>query len=31
MLNETPLVPDLEQLERMVAEETSVMPERDTV
>jgi chemosensory pili system protein ChpC len=29
MLNETPLVPDLEQLERMVADETSVMPERD--
>jgi chemosensory pili system protein ChpC len=29
MLNETPLIPDLEQLERMVAEETSVMPERD--
>ena len=29
MLNETPLVPDLEHLERMVAEETSVMPERD--
>jgi chemosensory pili system protein ChpC len=29
MLNETPLVPDLEQLECMVAEETSVLPERD--
>lgn len=29
MLNETPLVPDLERLERMVAEETSVMPDRD--
>jgi chemosensory pili system protein ChpC len=30
MLNETPLVPDLERLELMIAEETSVMPERDT-
>jgi chemosensory pili system protein ChpC len=30
MLNETPLVPDLERLERMIAEETSVTPERDT-
>lgn len=30
MLNETPLVPDLEKLEQMIAEETSVMPERDT-
>jgi chemosensory pili system protein ChpC len=30
MLNETPLIPDLERLEIMVAEETSVMPERDT-
>lgn len=29
MLNETPLIPDLERLEIMVAEETSVMPERD--
>ena len=29
MLNETPLVPDLERLEAMIAEETSVMPERD--
>jgi len=29
MLNETPLVPDLERLELMIAEETSVMPERD--
>lgn len=26
MLNETPLVPDLEKLEIMIAEETSVMP-----
>ena len=30
MLNETPLVPDLERLELMIADETSVMPERDT-
>jgi chemosensory pili system protein ChpC len=30
MLNETPLIPDLERLESMIAEETSVMPERDT-
>jgi chemosensory pili system protein ChpC len=29
MLNETPLVPDLERLEAMIADETSVMPERD--
>jgi len=29
MLNETPLVPDLERLEAMIAEETSLMPERD--
>jgi chemosensory pili system protein ChpC len=29
MLNEMPLIPDLERLETMVAEETSVMPERD--
>ncbi len=29
MLNETPWVPDLERLELMIAEETSVMPERD--
>ena len=29
MLNETPLVPDLERLEAMIAEETSFMPERD--
>jgi chemosensory pili system protein ChpC len=29
MSNETPLVPDLERLETMIAEETSVMPERD--
>lgn len=29
MLNETPLVPDLERLENMIADETSVMPERD--
>ena len=29
MLNETPLVPDLDRLEAMIAEETSVMPERD--
>jgi chemosensory pili system protein ChpC len=26
MVNETPLIPDLERLEQMVAEETSVMP-----
>jgi chemosensory pili system protein ChpC len=31
MLNETPLIPDLERLESMVADETSVMPERDVV
>lgn len=30
MLNETPLVPDLERLEAMVAEETSVMPPDQT-
>jgi len=29
MLNETPLVPDLERLELMIAEETSVLPERE--
>jgi chemosensory pili system protein ChpC len=29
MLNETPMIPDLERLEVMIAEETSVMPERD--
>jgi len=29
MLNETPLVPDLERLEAMIADETSFMPERD--
>jgi chemosensory pili system protein ChpC len=29
MLNETPLLPDLERLEIMIAEETSVVPERD--
>ncbi|HEY3732153.1 MAG TPA: chemotaxis protein CheW [Steroidobacteraceae bacterium] len=29
MLNETPMVPDLERLEVMIADETSVMPERD--
>jgi len=29
MLNETPLLPDLERLEVMIAEETSVLPERD--
>ncbi len=29
MLNEIPLIPDLERLELMIAEETSVMPERD--
>jgi chemosensory pili system protein ChpC len=29
MLNEAPLIPDLERLELMIAEETSVMPERD--
>jgi chemosensory pili system protein ChpC len=29
MQNETPLVPDLERLELMIAEETSVIPERD--
>jgi chemosensory pili system protein ChpC len=26
MINETPLIPDLERLEQMIAEETSVMP-----
>jgi chemosensory pili system protein ChpC len=26
MVNETPLIPDLERLEQMIAEETSVMP-----
>ncbi len=26
MINETPLIPDLERLEEMIAEETSVMP-----
>jgi len=31
MLNEVPLVPDLERLEMMVAEETSVAPERETL
>jgi hypothetical protein len=25
-VNETPLIPDLERLEQMIAEETSVMP-----
>lgn len=29
MLNETPLIPDLERLEIMIAEETSVQAERD--
>jgi len=29
MLNETPLIPDLARLEAMIAEETSVLPERD--
>jgi chemosensory pili system protein ChpC len=29
MLNETPLVPDLERLEAMIADATSVLPERD--
>jgi chemosensory pili system protein ChpC len=29
MIHETPLIPDLERLESMVAEETCVMPERD--
>jgi chemosensory pili system protein ChpC len=29
MLNETPLIPDLERLESLIADETSVMPERD--
>jgi chemosensory pili system protein ChpC len=29
MLNETPLLPDLERLELMIADETSVIPERD--
>ena len=28
MLNETPLVPDLERLAQMVAEETAVVPEK---
>ena len=27
MINETPLIPDLERLEQMIAEETSVMPQ----
>ncbi|MGH8254851.1 MAG: chemotaxis protein CheW [Steroidobacteraceae bacterium] len=31
MLNEAPLVPDLERLEAMVAEETSVTPEREVL
>lgn len=31
MLNETPLIPDLERLESLIADETSVMPERDSV
>jgi chemosensory pili system protein ChpC len=26
MINETPLIPDLQRLEQMIAEETSVMP-----
>jgi hypothetical protein len=26
MVNETPLIPDLQRLEQMIAEETSVMP-----
>jgi hypothetical protein len=26
MVNETPLIPDLQRLEEMIAEETSVMP-----
>jgi chemosensory pili system protein ChpC len=29
MSNETPMIPDLERLEIMLADETSVMPERD--
>ena len=29
MLNETPLVPDLERLEAMIADATSALPERD--
>ncbi len=29
MSNETPLIPDLERLEVMLSDETSVMPERD--
>jgi len=29
MLNETPLIPDLERLEEMTAEETSVFPEQE--
>jgi hypothetical protein len=29
MLNETPLVPDLDRLEAMIADETSVVAERD--
>ncbi len=31
MLNEMPLVPDLERLEAMIAEETSVVPEREAL
>jgi chemosensory pili system protein ChpC len=31
MLNEVPLVPDLERLEAMIAEETSVVPEREAL
>jgi hypothetical protein len=27
MVNETPLIPDLQRLEQMIAEETSVMPQ----
>jgi hypothetical protein len=26
MINETPLIPDLQRLEQMIAEETSIMP-----
>jgi chemosensory pili system protein ChpC len=31
MLNESPLIPDLERLESLIADETSVMPERESV
>lgn len=31
LMNETPWIPDLERLENMVAEETSVLPERESL